>query len=254
MNTFSSKLSLNSLFLGILLCLVLVVPLGAWAEDSGGVETLNPADYENIGTPWGSQAGSLPQPPVGYPNGYGAYPQPAPQQPAPRRTLLGRLFAPLTKRMSPPIYQAPKYPKDKGLELQATADPLVRLAKGAKVAESTVNPGFYLLRKEGSESAPSVFLSLVQGSEVVARIPASQTTSEPPAAPPVATPPEPSGKKAKNKSSSGAVAVTPPAKTPKAPTAQVELSGDGQQMVLVYQQGQAIWKSSPVPVAEGWQH
>lgn len=222
-----------------------------WAENSGGVESLNPSDYENIGTPWGVSAGNLPAPPVGYPTGYAAYPQPAPQAPAPKRSFLGRLFSPFTKQMSPPINQAPKVPKDTGLKLQASGDPLVRLAKGAKVAESTVNPGFYLLKKDNDTSAPAVFLSLVQGTEVVARIPATQTASEPLEASRT-TPPVTSNTKGRKQNASTSSASASP-KTPKAPTAQVELSADGQSMVLVYQQGQATWKSNPVPVSDGWQ-
>lgn len=221
-----------------------------WAEDSGGVESLNPQDYENIGTPWGASAGTLPSPPAGYPNGYATYPQPAPQAPAPKRSFLGRLFAPITNRMSPPINQAPKMPKETGLTLQASGDPLVRLAKGAKVAEATVNPGFYLLKKESDSGAPAVFLSLVQGSEVLVRVPATQTASEP-VATPQPTAAAPTGKSNKQKAALPSEPVKP--KTLKPATAQVELSADGQTMVLVYQQGQATWKSNPMPVAEGWQ-
>lgn len=156
-----------------------------------------------------------------------------------KRPWYKRILNPFVRQASPPIYQVQKPPTEKPKETQALPNPLIRLAKGIRYEDKTVFPGLYLLEFQPGSSEKEAFLSLVQKQERLLRIPAKALSTEKLLSQALPSPPDKSRDKTK----------TTPAEES---LGRVELSQDGQTVVLIYQQGQRQYVSDPLMVGDLW--
>ncbi len=171
---------------------------------------------------------------------YAPYPQPAPAPPPQKRSWLSRLLKPMTSQMSPPLYQAPKVPKESPKETEILADPLIRLAKPIHHEGSRVEPGFYILALQSPNPSSGASLTLFRQNKAILTVPAlGMTTSTAVTPTTLPTPP---------KSDSKPPSAKVPHKTPPSVTGRVELSTDGNTLLLIYQKGSEEFSSVPLSV------
>lgn len=175
------------------------------------------------------------------------YVSPSPAYPAPqappqkKRPWYKRIFRPITKRMSPPINQAKKFPKSPPKETQPLKDPLIRITQGIEYKELMLQPGFYLLHLNPGGETHEATLSVMQQSKQLFTLPAKSSSphKQQPASSNGSSLPPPPHKKHNNASNSEVFA-------------RFQLAPDGRSAILIYNQGDDQYFSIPLKVTDRW--
>jgi hypothetical protein len=232
------------------------------APYGGGVESIVDPDEQPAGYPYAVPPGMPPGTTPGmmqyYGQQYSPYPaSPMVQQVQPaRQPWYKKLFSPVTKRMNPPINREPKVPSELPKETYPTTDPLVRLAKEIVYEGKTVPPGFYLLVFKAGSNENEGTLTLFKQQKPLLTIPATVTLGGEPSsqADPNATierhPIHAEKKQKQENAYKQPVSLGDP---PPIYTAEVDLAEDGRSVILILQEKDRRWTSTPIAVSESMQ-
>jgi hypothetical protein len=196
--------------------------------------------------------------------GYVEYPAPAQQpqqQEPPKDPWYVRMFGGGGgggKKKHDMMHEADKIPKGPPKETEELPDPLLRLAKGVSYGESSVPAGFYILKLQSTDEDPQPSLLIMRESQPLMSVPIatsevlpfSSSLPSPPSVEEQQQAPEEhhhrhGGRHGGDESAGGERGKT---KKPQDTKGLVEMSTDGQTMILVYQKGNHKYVSQPLAV------